>query len=73
MGYEEEREFLHDVSNYLVVAQGMTGYVFGKLSEEKPEDSKEVVRLKKAVNAIDSLVTIVKARREKIKQEHDKA
>ncbi|MFZ8932802.1 MAG: hypothetical protein ACO20H_00425 [Bacteriovoracaceae bacterium] len=66
-GADEERVFLHDVSNHLVVAQGMANYTLTKIQAEKPEDAKEVVRLQKAVKAIDEMVTLVKARREKIK------
>lgn len=63
----EERSFLHDISNLLVVAQGMSNYVFGKLKEEKPEDSKEVIRLGKSLKAINDMVDLVKQRREAVK------
>ncbi len=66
---KEERTFLHDVSNHLVVAQGMANYTLGKIKAEKPEDAKEVVRLTKAVKAIEEIINLVKARREKIKSE----
>jgi hypothetical protein len=66
-GANDERTFLHDVSNHLVVAQGMANYTLTKIKAEKPEDAKEVVRLGKAVKAIDDMVALVKARREKIR------
>ena len=66
---KEERTFLHDVSNQLVVAQGMANFVFGKLKKEKEEGSKELERMGKAVRAVESIIELVKARREKLKRD----
>lgn len=65
----DERVFLHDISNHLVVAQGMAGYVHGKLKKEKEEDSKELIRMGKTVKAIESMVEMVRNRREKLRSE----
>ena len=38
-----ERVFLHDLSNQLVVAQGMGGYVLGRLKKKDDVDPKELL------------------------------
>ena len=42
-----ERVFLHDLSNQLVVAQGMGGYVLGRLKKKDDVDPKELTRMEK--------------------------
>lgn len=64
----EERRFLHDISNHLVVIQGNASYlkrVFSKMNQEEFE--KEVERTEKLNNAISRLVQEIKDRRSEIK------
>ena len=59
-----ERAFLHDLSNQLVIAQGMSGFVLSSIRKNETSDSPELRRLEKAVLAIEKMVTMVKKRRE---------
>lgn len=63
---KEERKFLHDVSNQLLVAQGMGAFVDGVISGQFEEDSKEAQRSKKALKAVDKIIELVKERRDKL-------
>jgi len=62
-----EREFLHDISNYLVVISGMTSFVQSKLEENQSIDPKYIEKLGKAVKACEKLSHAVVERRSKIK------
>ena len=68
-----ERVFLHDLSNQLVVAQGMGGYVLGRLKKREDVDPKELTRMEKTVKAIDRMIVMVKDRREVLRAEREKA
>lgn len=61
---KEERKFLHDVSNHLLVAQGMGSFVNKVMNENFAEDTKEAQRSKKVMDALDKIIELVKARRE---------
>lgn len=67
-----ERVFLHDLSNQLVVAQGMGGYVLGRLKKKEDVDPKELTRMEKTVKAIDRMIVMVKDRREALRAEREK-
>ena len=59
-----ERKFLHDVSNQLVVAQGMGSIVLKNIKKSEDElDPKVIERLEKTVSAIDKMIKMVKERR----------
>ena len=62
-----ERTFLHDVSNQLVIAQGMGSFVLKHIKEKSADDAKELIRMQKTMKAIDKIIEQVKARRENIK------
>lgn len=60
----DERKFLHDLSNQLVVAQGMGAIVARSLHElEGDIDPKIIERLDKGNKAIDKMITLIKERR----------
>lgn len=61
--HEEERKFLHDISNQLVVAQGMGAMVLKKLSTVEGLDEKVVQRQEKVVNAVNQMIEMLKERR----------
>lgn len=63
----KEREFLHDISNQLLIAQGMGSFVLDQIQEREPEDSKERIRMEKAMKAVDKIVKMLISRREYIK------
>lgn len=59
-----ERKFLHDVSNQLVVAQGMGSIVLKSLNKSENElDPKVIERLGKTISAIEKMIKMVKERR----------
>lgn len=59
-----ERKFLHDVSNQLVVAQGMGSIVLKSLNKSEDElDPKVIERLGKTISAIEKMIKMVKERR----------
>lgn len=58
-----ERKFLHDISNDIVVAQGMCTFVLRKLKDNKPVEEKDVERLEKTLEAITKMTQKVKERR----------
>lgn len=60
----EERKFLHDISNHIVVAHGMSTFVLRTLKEGLPGTAKEVDRLEKALDAITQMSDLLKQRRE---------
>lgn len=61
----DERKFLHDLSNQLVVAQGMGAIVMRSLNEleEGSIDPKIIERLDKGNKAIDKMIALIKERR----------
>lgn len=63
-----EREFLHDISNHIVVAQGMANSALRALQEAKLEnlDPSVIDKLEKSVKAINKMITQVKERRTKL-------
>jgi len=66
-----ERKFLHDLSNHLVVAQGMGNFVLSSLNKTMPEDAKELQRMGKAMNAVDKIIDLLRERRDFIKSYQD--
>jgi len=62
-----ERKSLHDISNQLVVAQGMASFVLKaikKKNEEGTDCAKEIERLEKVLTSVGKITTIVQERRE---------
>lgn len=59
-----ERKFLHDISNQLVVAQGMGSFLSKALSKNDSVGDKEKERIEKVMKSVKSMVEMVKSRRE---------
>jgi len=59
-----ERRFLHDISNHIVVAQGMASLVQKTLKDNPNVAQTEMERLGKALDALKKLTEELKARRE---------
>lgn len=59
----EERKFLHDISNHIVVSHGMTTFVLRALKENPAVEPKEIERLEKALNAINKMTELIHERR----------
>lgn len=62
-----ERGFLHDISNQLVIAQGMGSFVLSSISKKENEDSKELQRMQKVMKSVDKMIDMVRGRREVVK------
>jgi len=61
----EERKFLHDLSNHIVVAHGMATFALRGI-KGKPEtnvDAKEIERLEKSIDAINKMTELLRERR----------
>lgn len=62
----EERDFLHDLSNKLVIAHGMTSFVQNALNKAQgnPEiDEKWLAKLEKSTRAMEQMINMIKDRR----------
>ncbi|WP_127715187.1 hypothetical protein [Halobacteriovorax sp. HLS] len=60
-----ERKFLHDLSNQLVVAQGMGNIALKKITSDDDQivDQGIIDKLEKSLRAVDKMVVLVKERR----------
>ncbi len=58
-----ERKFLHDLANHIVVAHGMLSFVQRAAQAGEKLDEKEVERLEKAMNAVSKMTALLKERR----------
>ena len=59
----EERKFLHDVSNHIVVAHGMATFVLRTIKDNAAVDKREIERLEKALVAINKMTELIHERR----------
>ncbi|MBC7714537.1 MAG: hypothetical protein H7177_14420, partial [Rhizobacter sp.] len=59
----EERKFLHDIANHIVVAHGMASFVLRSLKTNEHVEAKEVERLEKSIEAINKMTELLKERR----------
>lgn len=58
-----ERKFLHDISNHIVVAHGMATFVHRTLKENPAVDAREIERLEKTIEALNKMTAQLKERR----------
>lgn len=59
----EERKFLHDISNHIVVAHGMATFALRAIKENPHVAEKEVERLEKSLEAINRMTDLLRERR----------
>lgn len=59
----EERKFLHDISNHIVVAHGMATFALRAIKENPNVSEKEVERLEKSIDAINKMTELLRERR----------
>lgn len=71
----QERQYLHEISNLLIIAQGMSNLVHSALSKKYPdgEIEKELVRLGKVSKSVDRMVVLTKDRRAYLKEQRIKS
>ncbi len=60
----DERKFLHDLSNKLLIAQGMSTFVTRKFSKSEEADEKDIQRCDKLMKSIKDMTTLLVNRRE---------
>jgi hypothetical protein len=58
-----ERRFLHDLSNMLLISQGMASFVKKKLNDNPETDSTIIDKLDKSLNAMDRMIDSIKEHR----------
>jgi len=59
----EERKFLHDISNHIVVAHGMATFALRAIKDNPSVGEKEVERLEKSIDAINKMTELLRERR----------
>lgn len=59
----EERKFLHDLSNHIVVAHGMASFVLRVIKDNPGIETKEIERLEKSIAAINKMTELLQERR----------
>lgn len=59
----EERKFLHDIANHIVVAHGMANFVLRSIKDNPNVETKEIERLEKSIEAINKMTALLKDRR----------
>ncbi len=59
----EEREILHDISNQLVIVQGMSGLVLKAIKRKQVMGDKELDRMEKVLVATRSIAKMIQNRR----------
>jgi hypothetical protein len=57
---KQGRKFLHDVSNKLLVASGLGSNVLNALKNGAELDEKKLIKLEKAMKAVDQMIEMVK-------------
>ena len=63
-----ERTFLHDISNQLVIAQGMGSFIVNHIKKNSDDpEAKECKRADKTMKAINKIIELVKSRREVVR------
>lgn len=67
-----ERKFLHDIANHIVVAHGMLSFVQKAAQESRTLEEKDVERIEKALSAIAKMSALLKERRAVLHSMSDK-
>ena len=58
------REFVHDISNQLLISHGMSTFVLSSLKSHKDVDKKCIEKLEKSITAMDKILQNIKEYRE---------
>ncbi len=59
-----EKKVLHDISNQLVVVQGMSGFVLKAIKKGQAVGEKEQERMEKVLTAVKNIADMVQSRRD---------
>jgi hypothetical protein len=63
-----ERKFLHDLSNKLLIAQGMSTFVSRRLAKNEGVEEKDLERCEKLMKSIKDMTSLLVSRREVLHQ-----
>ena len=55
----KEIEFLHDISNQIVIAQGGAGFVFSRLKKKNKLEEDELESIEKIIAAIEKIIELI--------------
>lgn len=62
----DRRDFLHEISNKLTIAEGMASIVMSGMADGTMDVAQMIVKLEKSINAIRKVVVAVKEERQKL-------
>ena len=60
----EERKFLHDMSNKLLIAQGMSTFVVRTFKKNESATEKDLSRCDKLLQSVSDMMEMIQERRE---------
>ena len=58
-----ERKFLHELSNQIVIAQGMASMAKANLEKNSSIAEQDMVRIEKSLNALNKVISILQERK----------
>ena len=56
---QKQIEFIHDISNQVVVAQGGVGFVFSRLKKKNKFEGDELESMQKIITAIEQITKLL--------------
>ena len=59
----KEIEFIHDISNQIVIAQGGAGFVFSRLKKKNKFEEDELESMEKVTKAIGEITKLIQERK----------
>jgi hypothetical protein len=68
---DQERKFIHDVSNRLAIAYGLLDLVVASAKESLPMPQAHLDRVEKALASLEKMRTLIKERRAEIIAEQE--
>ena len=63
----KEIEFIHDISNQIVIAQGGIGFVFSRLKKKNTLEQDELESIEKVIGAIEKIIQLIKEEKHQLK------
>ena len=64
---DKEIEFIHDISNQIVVAQGGAGFVFSKLRKKNKLEQDELESIEKVIGAIENIIQLIREKKHQLR------
>jgi hypothetical protein len=55
----KEIEFLHDISNQIVIARGGAGFVFSRLKKKNKVEDDDLESIEKVITAIEKIIELI--------------